>query len=114
MIGSELDDGHVDARDQIIHAVAAVLGQQGHSTTWQFEPAALIEETQAQADAVQAKIPKPISSAKLSKRATAESSRPTQIEPMSWATSGSEREKIKSRSRISRQYRTGCSGRTTS
>jgi len=58
--------------------------------TWQSELAALIQETQAHADAVQAKIPKPIGSAKLSERAPAESSRPTQIEPMSLAASGSE------------------------
>jgi hypothetical protein len=65
--------------------------------TWQSELAALIQETQAHADAVQAKIPKPIGSAKLSERAPAESSRPTQIEPMSLAASGSEREEIKRR-----------------
>jgi ATP-dependent exoDNAse (exonuclease V) beta subunit len=65
--------------------------------TWQAELEALIQETQAQADAVQAKIPKPIASAKPAEQPPAESSRPTKIEPMSWAASGSEREEIKRR-----------------
>jgi hypothetical protein len=66
--------------------------------TWQSELAALIDETQAHADAVQAKmIPTPISSANLSERATAEPSQLKQIEPMARAGAGSEREEIKRR-----------------
>jgi hypothetical protein len=65
--------------------------------TWQSELEAMIEETQALANAVQAKIPKQIASAKLAEQPHAESSQPKQVEPTSWAASGSEREEIKRR-----------------
>jgi hypothetical protein len=54
---------------------------------------ALIQETQALANAVQAQMmPKPISSAKLTTQMPREFSRPTQIEPISRAASSPERE----------------------
>src|SRR5665213_2203048 len=65
--------------------------------TLQSELEALIQETQAQADAVQATILKPIAPAKLVEQAPAESRRPARFEPMLLAPSGSEREEIKRR-----------------
>jgi hypothetical protein len=65
--------------------------------TWQSELEAMIEETQALANAVQAKVPKQIASAQLSERVLAEASQPKQVEPASSAASGSEREEIKRR-----------------
>jgi len=64
---------------------------------WQSELEALIQESQAHVNAVQANVPKPIASAKLAQLAPAASSRPVLIEPTSWAASGSEREEIKRR-----------------
>ena len=61
---------------------------------WQSELEALIQETQALTNAVQAQmIPKPISSVKLTKQMPLEFSQPTQIEPIS----SPEREEIKRR-----------------
>jgi hypothetical protein len=65
--------------------------------TWQSELAAMIEETQALANAIQAKIPEHIASAKLAEHPPAESSQPKQVELSSWAAAGSEREEIKRR-----------------
>jgi hypothetical protein len=65
--------------------------------TWQSELEAMIEETQALANAVQSKVPKQIASAQPSERPPAETSQPKQVEPASSAASGSEREEIKRR-----------------
>jgi hypothetical protein len=65
--------------------------------TWQSELEAMIEETQALASAVQAKIPKQIASATLAEQPPAESSQPKQVEPTFWAAAGSERAEIKRR-----------------
>jgi hypothetical protein len=71
---------------------------EGHPMAWQSELEALIQETQALTNAVQAQmIPKPISSAKLTKQMPLEFSQPTQIEPISKAASSPEREEIKRR-----------------
>jgi hypothetical protein len=65
--------------------------------TWQSELEALIQETQAHANAVQAKIHKPIAPMKLVEDAPAEPPRPARLEPMCWPPAGSEREEIKRR-----------------
>jgi hypothetical protein len=79
------------------HPVATVLGWGAYPMTWQSELEALIQETQAHANAVKTKILRPIAPAKLVEQAPAESSRPARLEPMCWAPSGSEREEIKRR-----------------
>jgi hypothetical protein len=78
--------------------------------TWQSELEAMIEETQALASAVQAKIPNQIASAKLAVQPPAESSQPKHVEPSFWAAAGSERAEIKRRVANLKPFKTGCSG----
>jgi hypothetical protein len=65
--------------------------------TWQAELEALIEETMAQAKAVQGKTVKPIVPVKLVEQALAEPPRSTRLEPMIWPSVGSEREEVRRR-----------------
>jgi len=57
----------------------------------------MIEETQALANAVQAKVPGQFALVKPAEQPLAESSQPKLVEPTSWAVAGSEREAIKRR-----------------
>ena len=65
--------------------------------TWQAELETLIEETMAQAKAVQGKTVKPIVPMRRVEQALAEPPRSTRLEPMNWPSVGSEREDIKRR-----------------